>query len=353
MAGWCFPVYAGLMDKNFNPDKDILERIKDRGRRDRKRVLRKRRTVPLLTCLLLVIGACGLFIYIKAGKTFTEEGFAVAAPEEVHDDVVIRLASGEKILLSETAGSDVIADNHGVQIITDREQDGGAPATGNGEGYKRKVVPRIEEVAVPSGGFVKMDLEDGSHVYLNSSSTLVFPEYFVGDKREVYLIGEAFFEVSRNEHMPLIVVTDKMTVEVKGTSFNVSAYPDESSTVTTLVTGSVVVQTGNNITIGLLPGEQVSVSGNQIEKKKVDTDFYTSWINGKVFFENAPLSEICRQVSRWYGYDFDFVSQSASDMRFTGSIFRHDPIEYFIGNVELTSTLKFIKKDSGYLIKEE
>src|SRR5690606_32465209 len=142
-------------------------------------------------------------------------------------------------------------------------------------------------ISVPHGGQFQLELPDGTKVWLNSATRLVYPMAFVGDSRNVTLSGEAYFEVAKNEHQPFKVLVDNTEIAVTGTMFNVSAYPDAGRVVTTLLEGGVDVFRGTNMAT-LRPGDEaVTTAGNtDIQTKQVDSDNAVAWLHGDFLFEN-------------------------------------------------------------------
>ena len=140
-----------------------------------------------------------------------------------------------------------------------------------GEG---NVPVEYNQLITPKGGEFSLKLADGSIVWLNSESTLKFPVQFTPTCREVYLEGEAFFEIEKNEHAPFIVHSGDKTVTVLGTRFNVSAYPEDPSWQVTLVQGKVAIQIADHEGKILQPSEQYSLNNNtgEIEIKTVETE---------------------------------------------------------------------------------
>ena len=172
------------------------------------------------------------------------------------------------------------------------------------------------KVNVPRGGEYQLMLSDGSKVQLNSMSSIRFPVQFAQDCRLVELEGEAYFEVSKTGQ-PFIVQTKGMKIEVLGTTFNISAYANEEYQ-TTLVSGSVKVQTENGSNRILKPSEQACITpgSNQINVRNVDTAFYTSWIHGKINFKDQRLDDIMKTLARWYDMDVVYENEATKELRF-------------------------------------
>lgn len=176
------------------------------------------------------------------------------------------------------------------------------------------------ELSTPKGGTYQVMLPDGTQVWLNAASTLKYPPHFSGAERVVELIGEAYFSVAKDTKRSFKVVSARQEIQVLGTEFNVSAYPDDPESKTTLVEGKVRLSLDNN-SIELVPGEQGIVNSENLTKTNVDTEPYTAWKAGYFYFKKTPLEEILRQAARWY--DVEVVYQDAVPREtFSGDIKR-------------------------------
>ena len=192
------------------------------------------------------------------------------------------------------------------------------------------------KVNVPRGGEYQLTLSDGSKVQLNSMSSIRFPVQFAQDCRLVELEGEAYFEVSKTGQ-PFIVQTKGMKIEVLGTTFNISAYANEEYQ-TTLVSGSVKVQTENGSNRILKPSEQACITpgSNQINVRNVDTAFYTSWIHGKINFKDQRLDDIMKTLARWYDMDVVYEHEATKELRFGCYVNRYNEITPLVKLLEQT-----------------
>lgn len=192
------------------------------------------------------------------------------------------------------------------------------------------------KVNVPRGGEYQLMLSDGSKVQLNSMSSIRFPVQFAQDCRLVELEGEAYFEVSKTGQ-PFIVQTKGMKIEVLGTTFNISAYANEEYQ-TTLVSGSVKVQTENGSNRILKPSEQACITpgSNQINVRNVDTAFYTSWIHGKINFKDQRLDDIMKTLARWYDMDVVYENEATKELRFGCYVNRYNEITLLVKLLEQT-----------------
>ena len=157
---------------------------------------------------------------------------------------------------------------------------------------------------VPYGKRFNVILTDGSKVFLNSGSVLKYPIKFLpNQKREVFLQGEAYFDVSKNKKDLFIVNTNKINVEVYGTKFNVKNYSEDFNSDIVLVSGSVAIKNNENEESTLLkPGFKGSVDKTtlKITESKINTKVYTSWIEGEVVFRKESFSQILKKLERLY-----------------------------------------------------
>ena len=165
----------------------------------------------------------------------------------------------------------------------------------------------IHTLKIPRGMNQQLTLTDGTQVWLNAESTLEYPETFEGKpNREVYLKGEAYFEVTKNASQPFRVKTDALETLVLGTSFNVRAYSKEDTQVT-LVEGSVKVSDKHQNELRLQPGEHTDGKLNKTKVEKADD--YHSWAAGIFYFDHTELVEIMRELGRWYNINIVFTNK--------------------------------------------
>jgi transmembrane sensor len=163
-------------------------------------------------------------------------------------------------------------------------------------------------LTTPKSGQYQLTLPDGSRVWLNNVSSLRYPTSFLGqNSRTVQLTGEAYFEVASDAARPFVVQAGNLSVQVLGTAFNVSSYPDEPAVSTTLVQGRVRVEQSGRTAV-LLPGQQVDAAtdGGWKVLKEVNVEAATDWRNGLFDFDNADLHSALRQLARWYDVDVEF-----------------------------------------------
>lgn len=210
-----------------------------------------------------------------------------------------------------------------------------------------RVSPRrvgMQRLSTPRGMDFKVLLPDGSEVWLNAESTIEFPSAFTGSERIVKLRGEAYFKVARNEEQPFIVSTDRMSVKVLGTEFNLKSYTEETPHVS-LVKGKVEVLNSDDGSVGacLRPGQDawVDLQGS-MHVREVDTYAVTQWVRGYFFFDDAQLVDILRELSRWYNCGVVFNNRAAMTCRLHFSASREGNLNQVIDNLNACSKAKII-----------
>lgn len=200
------------------------------------------------------------------------------------------------------------------------------------------------EMEVMYGQTGHLFLFDGTEVWLNSGSKFRYPNKFNRNERKVYLEGEAFFKVVHNEKLPFKVKTAHLEVEDLGTSFNVSAYPDDAGESVVLVDGKVQLNNPEGKKIGQMePGQMaVKTEGDKtVRVQDIDPYFYTSWKDGKVVFNGEMLGDIAKKMERWYNVEVTFEKENLKDHKLSGTILRNKPIDQTIMAMELLAPIKF------------
>lgn len=198
----------------------------------------------------------------------------------------------------------------------------------------------------PRGGEYTLVLSDGTMVMLNADSKLIYPVVFDSNVREVKLEGEAFFKVAISAKVPFIVKANDINVTVYGTVFNVAAYNNENQVQTTLVEGSVGVHINSDITKSetkITPGQQLTFNKNtgKTETREVNTELFTAWTKGKFVFENEPVENILKAMSRWYNFDVVFEKDNLKKQRFTLTLDKYADVSKILDMMSSSSALKF------------
>jgi len=205
-----------------------------------------------------------------------------------------------------------------------------------------------QQVKASYGSQTRVELTDGTVVYLNSGSSLRYPGTFSGMKtRNVELTGEGHFEVAKNSEQPFIVDIHKIQIKVLGTTFNVDAYSNNSSFTIALVEGSIQLQQkiGNEVAdLMQMKPNQVAFY-NQTENKltwKTEDDLnkYTAWTDGQIVLSNDPINMVIQKLENWYNVDIELIDRRLEKYRFTGT-FIDEPLEQVLSILNLTSRMEY------------
>ena len=211
------------------------------------------------------------------------------------------------------------------------------------------------KVIVPRGGEFQISLEDGTRVWLNSESTLKYPEVFTGTTREVFLEGEAYFEVAKDKDKPFIVKTKEQSIEALGTKFNISAYPTDSLLTTTLLEGSVLLTTQNLLHPTVLKPNEQFVYNKRTRSallQQVDANRFVSWTTGYYYFPEQSLEAILYRLSHVYGVQFTVKSEALKRRTFTGTFYRGQSIKDIMEIIHLSIPVRYKIDDHHVTISE-
>ncbi|WP_316825869.1 FecR family protein [Pedobacter miscanthi] len=263
---------------------------------------------------------------------------------------ILTLANGKKISLSDATNGD-IAKEAGFSIT--KTADG--QLVYNIAESENIEDTRLNTISTPNGGEWQIRLPDGSTVWLNAASSIQYSlNIGTAKQRVVKLDGEAYFEVAKDKAHPFIVETDKQSVEVLGTHFNINSYNDEIVTKTTLLEGSVRVSQKNTDQSEILkPGEQSILSVSGIDVKGVDVDEAIAWKNGYFMFNNERQESILRKVARWYNVEIEYADQDAKDVMYYGTVSRFEKISKVLRKFEQTGEVRFDIKGNKLIVYKE
>lgn len=263
---------------------------------------------------------------------------------------VLTLADGKKISLSDAITGD-IAKEAGLSIT--KTADG--ELVYNIAESENIEDSRLNTITTPKGGQWQIKLPDGSTVWLNAASSIQYPlNIGKADQRVVKLDGEAYFEVAKDKLHPFIVETDKQSVEVLGTHFNINSYRDEIVTKTTLLEGSVrVLHKSTSETEVLKPGEQSIVSASGIDVKDADVDEAIAWKEGYFKFSNEKQVSVLRKLARWYNVEVEYADPEAKEVMYYGTVSRFEKISKVLRKFEQTGEVRFDIKGSKLIVYKE
>lgn len=212
------------------------------------------------------------------------------------------------------------------------------------ENINSSSLPSMNTIEIPRGGEYAITLSDGTVVFLNSMSKLVFPTEFSKSERRVQLEGEAFFDVS-NSDIPFIVSTREADVMVLGTTFNVSAYVNERYEAT-LLTGKISLNSPTSSQV-LQPNQMASIEqhSSDITIQEVDAQSISEWHRGRIVFQNESLERIMNKLARWYDFEVVYENPEVAKLRFSCAVDKYNEIEPFIKLLKSTKRVQETRVD--------
>ncbi len=217
------------------------------------------------------------------------------------------------------------------------------------------------ESVTKNGEKAQVVLSDGTKIWINSGSILKYPDVFTGKNREVFLEGEAFFDVSHNKNKPFIITTSLIQIEVLGTKFNISSYPDDETIETTLVAGTVKI-TSKNIKSKsgkenyiLKPNEKATFlkNDNTVIIDEVITKYYTSWKDGSLFFNNETFEKIAKRLERWYDLEIELTNSELKYNKYTCVVDKDKTIEHVLNLLNICTPIEYSIKGKTITIKQK
>lgn len=202
-------------------------------------------------------------------------------------------------------------------------------------------------IFVPPGQRAEITLADGTKVWLNAKTKLIFPEKFDQDHREVYLDGEGYFDVEKDEKRPFTVKTDKYNIKVLGTEFNVMAYRGSELFETSLIKGSVEVKSHDQQSSCLLsPNNIAYAEGGELKTAALTDQNYLLWKEGIIYFDNETVQEIMKKLELYFDIKIDLQNKSIITHRYSGKFRTKDGVEQVLKVLQLKHKFKYTRDDS-------
>ena len=280
---------------------------------------KRRKLIARFSYAAVLILIVGLSVFFQINKETDIRTFAKQSSSVSVSGSTRLILSGEKEVLISSNESKIEYEAGGKGIKIDALQDVNQLVEND------EIV--MNTVVVPYGKRTQITLSDNSKIWLNSGSKLIYPARFAANKREVYLEGEAIFEVSHNPKHPFFVVTSDLEVKVLGTIFNVSSYKDDQTINTILESGSVELNYKGHSLFSqtketMVPGTLAVYDPKKgtVLQSKVNTEQYLSWRDGYFVFEQQPLGEILKKISRYYNVSIQMNDQELAKETFSGPL---------------------------------
>ncbi|MET4082764.1 transmembrane sensor [Pedobacter sp. UYP30] len=326
-------------DEMGDPISINKEMINDMNRRLKQRKFSKVKLSYWASAAAILIISC-MAVFISQHKSTDFHNATKLVKNSIEpgkNKAILTLANGNKVVLDDRKQG--IVSNQGNVSVT---KNGSGEITYQENADDSKSENLKNSISTPRGGQYNLVLADGTKVFLNAASTLIYPTCFNGNERRVKLIGEAYFEVAKNKNKPFKVdVAGQQEVKVLGTHFNISAYPDDNHISTTLLEGSIKLSNSNYETV-LKPGEQAvqNVNSSKVVVSQTDVEEAIAWKKGYFRFQNENIRDIMKGVSRWYDVDVKFEGP-LSNRTFGGMYLREKKLAGLLDLLEYTGYVSF------------
>ena len=304
------------------------------------KIARKRTMAMLKYAAVLVVLISTVSYFVLQTKSIEPEITVIDKP------ITLELENGLSVEVG-TEGRQEIANNEGAIIGVQKE----GSLTYEKDNTNRKLV--YNTLKIPYGKTFLLTLTDGTEVHLNAGSSLRYPVNFLkGENRNVYLEGEAFFNVAKDKAHPFIVNTDQINVMVTGTSFNVSSYKEDTIVNTVLVEGAVSVYNKEQVynkenSAVLSPGYMASWSKDKqdINTTKVDVENYTGWVEGRLIFRKMPFSSIRKKLERHFNVKIVNKNKDLEN-NYYNAVFETETIEEVLSSFQKSYQFQFSIKNN-------
>jgi hypothetical protein len=271
--------------RNLYPAQKIIGRIKNSFLK----------VAAIIILLVSIGGATYFYIHSKQQDIFIEKNFTTAEGKIILANGEVHEFKTKNTNITQTIDGCLTLNND--TIIKE-------------SGKLKEFTQKMNTVILPYGKRMSIILSDGTKVWLNSGSTLSYPNSFFAKAREVILTGEAFFDVKQDASKPFNVITKDLKITVLGTRFNVSSYSNNPNTQAVLVSGKIIAGRNKKFsnTMELSPGERITFNRQDetFLRDQVDSKLFTSWIDGYLLLDKEPLPQILKKLERYYNQEFRF-----------------------------------------------
>lgn len=303
-----------------------------------------------VACSFVGLIGFSLFTFTKTGKEDSIQSISDFANENIiHNQQPtnqIQLVSGDKTLAVDGTQAQVEYDENGKLKVNKQSVTINQPAGIN------KDLPIYNQLKVPYGKRAFLTLSDGTSLWVNTGSTVVYPTAFAKDKREIFVEGEVYAEVFHDAKRPFIIKTNKIDVQVLGTVFNLTAYKEDKQINVVLVSGSVNVKPKNGKPTIIKPNQLFAYTDQASTLENVDVENYTSWHDGNYVFHNEPIENILLRLSRYYNVTMKLPT-TASGITCSGKLELKDDLNQLLNGLSEITSMSFGVKDNVYRIRFE
>ncbi len=284
--------------------------------------------------------------------------FYVFSPIQDINEQGIREFASKNISAAEAADMQLILSDNKVISLSDQESvilyDSTSIKVSSRKIVKDEIlkneVSAFNQLIIPKGKRSFLTLSDGTRIWVNSGTRLVYPVEFKADKREIFVDGEIYLNVQPNQNRPFIVQTGNMDIQVLGTEFNVQAYSADVQKRVVLKSGAVKISSGtNNPDILLHPSDMYELNGDKEKVAQVDINIYTSWVSGIYICENERLDIILTRLSRYYGKEI-IVDKNAAGLKCNGKLDLKENMDDVMSIIRYIAPVNYTYENDKYVV---
>ncbi len=338
-----FNLFSSKEDKlTLTEQYDLWKRIQNESKASKQELFQRFLKYAAILILVFFSGATSYYFYQHSA---TQNQFQLADVIPAKGEAMIILSDGSKVSL-EKQMSKISYSQNGQRLIINN--DTVSQKSGSQEESMNKVI-------VSYGKKSMIVLSDGTKVWLNAGSQLIYPAVFINTDRKVTLVGEAFFDVAKNPKRPFIVCASDVRVHVLGTRFDISAYPEDKVIQTVLEEGKVNLKylakgiLNREYEVEMKPNQMVEFdkTSGEASSAMVDVSKYVSWKDGLLEFEKVDLGRALMQVERFYNVKIHLADPVIGTYKLSGKLDLKDEPEKVLNVIKLTVPIDWQKKSNG------
>lgn len=307
-----------------------------------RRSLMKMASVSAAAILLVVFGL-SIADKLKKEQNISDIAFELAVVDDTGDEIQLIMSPHKVISIKKTATVTYSPDG---TVLVDKEK------VSDQTEERSKEEEQYNQLIVPKGKHTMLQLADGSVLHINSGSRVVYPRSFSGKRREIFVNGEIYIDVRRNQSVPFIVKTSRFEVEVLGTAFNVNAYVEDSVSQVVLLRGSVKIKDSFQKTMTLSPNELASIHKGTIgNKRSVVASDYIAWTRGLLILNAEPLGNVLQKLERYFDIGISF-DPAVKKMPMHGNLDLNCPLTEILRRIAVTAPVNYKKIETGFYIEK-
>lgn len=286
-------------------------------------MLRKKKQKREIKFPLSVFKYAAILVMVSVGSWMFVHHKMQSIDLKLTEDLFLKNASQNPTLFLGDGSKHAISGNN---AELDFSMPGQIEANGESISSAQSGGSKPDVLVVPFGKKARVKLSDGTRICVNAGSRIIFPDRFTQKKREIYLVGEAYFEVAHDPDKPFLVKTSTVTIRVLGTSFNVSSYPDDEFVSTVLKEGKIRMEENDSqlfeSSVDLIPNQMAvfKKDGNGIRVVKTDPENYILWTDGILKFEKQEINQLITKVERFYNISIELKNPQIGKERITGKL---------------------------------